>query len=358
MAITRPCYTTREEVRAAPDITWAVRANLRIDRAIQDASERVEGQLHRVFYPELRTVYADWPNFQSTYPWKVYLDAAELADVTGTVPVVTTGGNSPVTIPAENILWCPANYGPPYEWLELDRSTSSSFGLGDTPQRDIHILGVTGYWAKTTGAGQLAAAVTDTTGTAITVTDSAAAGVGDLLLIDTERMLLTEKRMVATGQSQVSGLATAKNNDESLGVADGTAFSLYETLLLDSERVLVVDIAGDILTVERAYDGTTLAAHTDAVIYAPRQWTVARGASGTTAATHDDGTAVSMSVYPGIVKDYALAEALVQLKNEPGAFAMSQGSGPSKQGNIGGNLPDLRDQAYTAFGRKARQRTV
>jgi hypothetical protein len=156
----------------------------------------------------------------------------------------------------------------------------------------------------------------------------------------------------------VSGLATAKNNDQTLGVADGAEYSVGETLLLDSERLLVTDIAGNSLTVERAWDGTTLAAHTSATIYAPRQWTVVRGSQGSTAATHTNGTAILLSVVPSLVKDYALAEALVQLKNEPGAFAQSQGSGPSKQGNIGGNLPDLRDQAYTAFGRKARQRAV
>lgn len=171
-------------------------------------------------------------------------------------------------------------------------------------------------------------------------------------------MLLTDKSMLTTAQTQLSGLTTAKNNDNLLGVADGEQFSVNETLLVDSERVLITDIAGDNLIVERAWGGTVLAAHTSATIYAPRQWTVTRGAQGSTPATHTDGAAVLLAVVPGLVKDYALAEALVQLKNEPGAFALSQGSGPSKQGNIGGNLPDLRDQAYTAFGRKARSRTV
>ena len=242
--------------------------------------------------------------------------------------------------------------------MELRRDLSYGFGNGPTPQRDIAITGTGGFWTLTAPAGQLAAAVTDTTGTAVIVTDGSAAGVGDSILIDSERMIVSGKRMVDTGQTQINGLTTAKNNDQTLGVSNGAAINIGETLLLDSERVLVTDIAGDSLTVERAWDGTTLAAHTSAAIYAPRQWTVVRGSQGSIAATHADGATVLLSVVPSLVKDYALAEALVQLKNEPGAFAMSQGSGPSKQGNIGGNLPDLRDQAYTAFGRKARQRTV
>jgi hypothetical protein len=122
--------------------------------------------------------------------------------------------------------------------------------------------------------------------------------------------------------------------------------------------VLITDIAGNNLTVQRAYDGTTLAAHTGATIYAPRQWTVVRGAQGATAATHANGAAISLAIVPGLIKDYSLAETLVQLKNEPAAFALSQGSGPSKQGGIGGNLPDLRDQALAKYGRKARQRAI
>lgn len=355
MAVTRPTYVTREEVRAAPDVSWSARADLRIDRAIQDASQRVEGQLHRVFYNTQTTRFWDWPNFQYAYPWRLWLDQWEIADVTVTVPVVTSGG---IVIPAEACNFEPVNSGPPFNYLELRRDLSYSFGNGPTPQRDIGIAAIYGFWTLTTPAGSLAAAVSDTTGTAITVTDGAAAGVGDNILIGTERMLLADKRMVTTGQMQLTGLATVKDNDVTLGVPDGTQFSPNEVLLLDSERVYVTDIAGNSLTVKRAWDGTVLAAHTSATIYAPRQWTVTRGAQGSTAATHTIGAAVVLAVVPSLVKDYSLAEALVQLKNEPGAFASSQGSGPSKQGGIGGNLPDLRDQAYTAFGRKARQRAV
>lgn len=355
MAVTRPTYVTREEVRAAPDVSWSARADLRIDRAIQDASQRVEGQLHRVFYNTEATRFWDWPNFQYAYPWRLWLDQWELADVTVNVPAVTSGG---IAIPAEACNWEPVNSGPPFNYLELRRDLSFSFGNGPTPQRDIGIAATYGFWTQTARAGQLAAAVIDTTGTGITVTDGAAAGVGDNILLGTERMLLADKRMVTTGQTQLTGLATAKDNDVTLGVPDGTQFSPYEVLLLDSERLFVTDVAGNSLTVKRAWDGTVLAAHTSATIYAPRQWTVVRGAQGSTAATHLVGTGINLAVVPGLVKDYSLAEALVQLKNEPGAFASSQGSGPSKQGNIGGNLPDLRDQAYAAFGRKARQRAA
>lgn len=355
MAVTRPTYVTREEAKVAADIAWTARSDLKVDRVIQDASQRVEGELHRVFYNTQRTRYFDWPNFQYAYPWELWLDQWELADVTTNVPVVTTGG---VVIPASACNFEPVNSGPPFNQLQLRRDMSYGFGVGSTPQRDIAITGTYGYWTQTAPAGSLAAAVTNTTGTSIAVTNGAAAGVGDNILIDSERLLLTDKRMVTTGQTQVTGLATAKNNDVTLGVPDGTQFSVYETLLLDSERVLVTDIAGNNLTVVRAWDGTVLAEHTGATIYALRQWTVTRGAQGSTAATHTNSTAINLAVVPSLVKDYALAEAVIQLKNESGAFAVSQGTGTAKQTGVGANVTDLRDRAYTAFGRKARQRAV
>jgi hypothetical protein len=242
--------------------------------------------------------------------------------------------------------------------MQLDRSTSSALGLGNTPQRDARITGVFGYWIKTAPAGTIAAAVADTTGTAVTVANGAAAGVGDTILIGTERMLLTDKRMVTTGQTQQSGLTTASTADVTLGVTDGTKYFPYETLLLDSERVYVVDVAGNNLTVKRAWDGSALAAHTGATIYGLRQWTVTLGDLGTTAATHLINAPVSVGVIPGLVRQLAQAEAEVAVVMGAAAYASVQGTGPGMQTRIGSGVPDVRDRCMAAFGRKARTRVV
>src|SRR6185312_9222401 len=111
-----------------------------------------------------------------TYPWKIYFDGSELADVTTTVPVVTSGGN---VIPAADIFWGPWNYSPPYTFLELNRSTSASFGQGDTPQRDVAIAGTFGYNIDTDPAGTLAVALSDTTGTTVVTSNGALIGPGN-----------------------------------------------------------------------------------------------------------------------------------------------------------------------------------
>lgn len=355
MAITRPTYATREEVQQALDIKLTARSNLQIDMAIEAASDSVDGFLHRVFYPTIATKYFDWPNFQGTYPWKLYFDAAELADVTVNVPVVTSGGN---VIAAADVLWGPWNYAPPFTRMELSRATSATFGQGNTPQRDVAVTGTFGYWVKTASAGTLASAMTDTTGTVATVANGAAAGVGDNILIGTERMLLVDKAMVTTGQTQQSGLTSALNNDVTLGVTDGSKYFMYETLLLDSERVFVVDIAGNNLTVKRAWDGSVIAAHTSATIYALRQWTVTRGDLGTTAATHLISAPVNRAVVPGLVRQLTLAEAEVAAVLGQAAYATVQGSTPGAQTSIGSGVPDVRDRCYAQFGRKARIRAI
>jgi len=358
MAITRPTYATREEVKQAADIKLSARNDQQVDRAIEAASDGIDGLTHRVFYTTFATRYFDWPNFQATYPWKIYLDANELADVTTTVPVVTTGGNSPQTIPAANALWGPWNYAPPFTRLELDRSTSSTFGLGDTPQRDVRITGMFGYQDTFAPAGALAANITDTTSTTVQITNGAAVGVGDVMMVGTERMLVTDKTMVSTGQTQQSGLTTAKTDDVTLGVTDGSKYFPNETLLLDSERVFATDVAGNNVTVKRAWDGTVLAAHSGATIYGLRQLTVVRGALGSTAATHANSAAVQIAVVPRLVKQLAIAEAVVDVAQQLGAYTTVQGDGASGITKIGQGLPDLRQRCYVQFGRKARQRTV
>lgn len=352
--ITLPCYATREEVKSALDIQQTARNDAQVDRAIDSASRAVEGLLHRVFYPEYTTKYVDWPNFQYAWPWRMWLDAAELADVTTTVPVVTSGGN---VISNANIFWGNPRYNPPFTYFELNRSSSATFGQGSTPQRDVAITGVFGYSIDTKDGGTLAAAVSDTTGTSITVSDGSLIGIGDQLLVGTERLLVTARANTTSSQTLQTDL-TADDSDVTVAVTTGSAFHVNEVLTLDSERMLVVDVTGNNLTVIRAWDGSVLAAHSGATVYVSRLLTVVRGAQGTTAATHAQGDAVSVHAVPSLVKQLTVAEAVATLTLEAAAYATSQGSGGATQRNVGAGLPALREQAQARFGRVVRQRVI
>jgi hypothetical protein len=351
-----PWYCTREDVQRALDSKPTARNAGQVDRAIESASRDVEALCHRRFYPEVATRFFDFPGPQYARPWRLWLDDSELISVTS----LSSGG---VEINAADYFLEPNRSGPPYNRVEIDLAGPATFGGGDTHQRDITLTGLFGYRNDETTAGALTAAVASASATSITVNAaaSAALGVGSVLRLGTERLLVTARGMADTGQNLGADL-TAQNSAVSVAVADGTAFAVDEVLLIDSERMLVVDIAGNILTVKRAWDGSVLAAHTaGADIYAPRTFTVRRGALGTAAAAHDSGAAVARWDPPGPVRDLVLAEAVAQLTNEQSGYARARRTGDgggSERAMDATALASLRDRVYASHGRKARVRAV
>jgi hypothetical protein len=343
---TQPVYCTREQVKRALDSAETARNNTRIDDAIQSGSRAADTLCRRRFYPELATRSFPWPNpQQSAYSWRLWMDENDLISVDS----ITSGG---VTLTA--YLLEPVNSGPPYTSVEIDLSSSAAFTAGSTWQRSIAITGWHGYRDDTAVAGALAEGL-DASEPAVDVTDSAAIGIGSLIKVDSERMIVTGKRLLDTAQNLQTSL-TAQNNATSVAVTDGTLFAVDEEIVIDAETMLVVKIAGNTLIVKRAWDGSVLAAHTapTADIYAPRTLVVERGAVGTTAATHSTAAAVTVWKPPALVGRLARAEALVELGVESAGYAGSPGAGQAKRPPQGGTLEDLRCQVRDAHGRKAR----
>jgi sirohydrochlorin ferrochelatase len=353
MAVTEPCYCSREDVKRAVDMKQTARNNWQVDRAIQSVSRNIDKHLHRRFYPEDTVRYFDWPNFQYAYPWRLWFDQYELAAVP---TAVTTGG---VAIPVSAINFEPVNSGPPYTYMEIQRNTNYGFGSGPTPQHDIAVTGTFGYWLQTSPAGSLAAAISSVSATSCTVTDGSLVGVGNLLIVDGERMLVSDRSNVATTQTNLTGLTTASVNDITGTVADGTQLHVDEVIQIDSERMLVVDVTGNAITVKRAWDGFPLATHnTGSTIYAQRQLTLARGQLGTAATTHLNGAPAVIHRVPQLIRDLAVAEATNRVLEETGGYSDPEGEGAGALHGLGSALADLWDEAETGYGRKARRRTI
>jgi hypothetical protein len=344
---------TREDIKSALDVQETAYANTRIDRAIGAGSRSVEGQMQRLFYPVTGTRKFDWPQLPTSgaYPWRVWLDQNELITLT----TLTSGGT---VIPAAGYLLEPVNDGPPYTHIDINLGSASSFSAGPTWQQSLVATGVFGYRADTTPGGTLAAIVSSASATTITLSDSASVGVGSILLVDSERMLVTSKSMVTTALTlQTDMAASAAGNI--VATTNGASFVVGEVLLLDAERMLIQDIAGNNLIVKRAWDGSTLAAHTGAVvIYAARTATVTRGALGTTAATHANGAPIAVHQVPDLIRTLTIAEALCDLLGEEAGWARMVGSGDNARPAPGGGIRDLRAQAASRYARQARQRAV
>jgi hypothetical protein len=377
MAISTPCVCTREDVQRAVDFKDSALANTQVDRAIASATRNIEGRLKRRFFPQDRVRYFDWPNYQYADPWRLWLNQYDL--------IVCTLLESPVgtSIPLNQVFLEPVNKESwePFRSVVLDRSSNAAWGTAPTPQHAIAVTGTWSYTAEMDSAGTLAAAVTTTTAGTITVSDGSLAGIGDLLILDPgrsaapfpsaagyagalqgytgERVLVTDRATVTTGQTNVSGAATASNADVAVTVTDGTQVHVGEVLLLDTEQLLVTGITGNVLTVKRAWNGTVLAAHSLATtLYAYRLLSVLRGHAGTTAATHLINAAVSRHRPPPLARDLGIAVAINQIESEGSGWARTVGAGDNVRNATGAGLAQMWRDAIEAHGRQVRTRVI
>lgn len=345
-------YATREDVKSALDSLETARNNARIDRAIEAASRNVEGLTHRRFYPWTGTRYKDWPNLlQYARSWRLWLDEDELVSVTSLI----SGGT---TIPSTDYFLEPSNLGPPYNCIEIDLASTASWDSNaDTHQRSIAITGVfAGCSVETEPAGALAEALDDSE-TGVDVTDSSGLGVGDLILVGSEYMRITAKGWLDTAVNiDASDSMTASAADVSILLSTTVgAPTTGEVILINSEKMLVVDVAGSTLTVKRAWDGSVLATHAaNADIYAPRSLTVVRGSLGTTAATASASAPVSRYVVPGPVNTLTVAYAMNTLLQQGSGYARVSGSGDNAKEFTGRGIAAAEKDVVRSYGRQLR----
>jgi hypothetical protein len=348
-------YATREDVRSALSSASTARSDAQIDRAIETGSRAVDDLCQRDFAPVLDTRYFDWPDQQRARSWRLWLDRNEVI----TVDELTSAG---VVIPDTDYYVEPVNFGPPYNRIETRLDRPSAFEAGQTHQRAISLRGLFGYRDDAAPAGTLAAGITTTTQTSISVSDPGAIGVGALLRVADERLIVTGKTIGNTGQTLQTPLA-AKKDAVLVDVVDGTRFHTGDVIKLGPESMLVRSIAGNQLTVDRAYDSTLLAAHTGDAIWAPAALTVTRAAVGTTAAAATTGAAITRWVAPAQARTLTIAEAMCTLLSEQAGYARTirsqAGTGTRSVAAVTTERETLRKQvADSRLCRKIRTRAV
>lgn len=350
-------YTTREDVKSALSVADTARANSLVDNKIAAATRSVEGLLHRRFYPERKTVTFDWPNRSGAPTWTLELGDNELISVE-----TLTAGGTVISSSDYFLRRADDKDEAPYTSIEIDLSSSAAFQSGDTFQRAISVLGVFGHNDTDTSiaSGALAANINDAQNI-ITLEPSdgvLSIGVGSLILCGSERMIVRDRRWADT-TINLTGALTAQQSAVTAAVGDGTAFVEGESILVDSEVMRIDRIAGNNLTVTRAYDGSVLDDHSiGADVYASRSFLVARHAVGTSAAAHSDGDAVYAHNFPALINELTNAEAVVMLEQSASGYARTVGSGSNARESAGKGLEDLRAQAYTRYGRKLRSAAV
>jgi hypothetical protein len=349
-------YCTVEDVKTALDSKATARDDARVKRAIQAASADVDSVAQRgpdAFRPVLETRYFDWPPAQTTVAYRLWLDANPLISVT----TLTAGG---VTIPATDYYLEPSTYGPPYSRIDIDQASSSAWEPGASGQQAVAVFGL---WAACEDTretvGTLGATINSST-TAIQLSSGALVGVGDQLICGTERLDVTARSWIDTAVNTNDAM-TASAAGVTLPLAVPATVTAGEVVLVDSERMLVVDV-GTVATVIRAWDGSTLAAHSSAAdVYANRGLTVTRAAAGSTAAAHTSGDTVTRHVVPPAVHALTVASAMAQVLQEQAGYRAVATTGSASrpaETPAGADLAALRERVAALHGRRARTRVV
>ncbi|HTS05692.1 MAG TPA: hypothetical protein VMP68_08920 [Candidatus Eisenbacteria bacterium] len=347
-------YATQEQILNALEILQSSYSNALIGQKLEWSSRSIERQLHRRFYPELRTISKDWPNYSDGYAWQIDLNDQEMISLTS----VVSGGTD---ITSDCFLRRGDDLAePPYSILQVSLASRFAFSTSVTFQKSLVLTGLFGYKDTDTSLPSALFAVdVNSSATSITLKPSNNAlgiGVGSLIYTGTERMLITARVMASTGETISADVAAAQAST-SLSSAGAANFGVGEVILIDSERMRINDIAGTTLIVDRAWDGTVLATHSSgAGIYALRQCTVERGALGSTAASHTTGDAVYSHSFE--VNELCIAETVCALEQNAGAYARTIGTGSSARDAVGGGLEDIRDMTYAAYGRMSRSDVV
>jgi len=224
-----------------------------------------------------------------------------------------------VTISSDDFLLEPNNFGPPYNRIEIDQSSSAAYEAGDTAQRSISVTGSWGYSKDTVSCGTIVSGLaSSTTATTMVCSDGSVVNVGDTLLDLSEQMFVSERSFAALDSVLINDASVTQNMSNTSITLDGShGVVAGEIIRLDSEQLFVESVSTNVLTVIRAFNGSTLAAHSDdTAVHINRTLTIERGINGTTAVTHPNSTAMTKYEPPFDITQLCVAETLRSLGQE------------------------------------------
>ena len=342
-------YCSREAVKTAADINGSDK-NPQVDRIAGAVARYIDRRTHRFFIPRTETRFYRWPPSQISASYVLWLDQG-LLSVTQLQSRAQDA--APIEIEAGDYYLEPVNQGPPYSYIELDFSTSTFFESGVTVQRAISVAGDWGYNIDTAPAGSVVSGLaSDATATQMICADGSRAHVGDTLLIENERVFVAEKTSAAEPNGDLVNSAEITLNAAytTITVDDGTRYHAGEVIQIDSEQMFVDSIAGNVLNVKRAWNGTANSEHAnDTPVYVFRVLTIERGVNGTTAATHANATAMVRHVPPDDIVEWALAEAISMWNQEESGWGRTVGSGDNQREYNGRALSEIRRDTTMHF---------
>jgi hypothetical protein len=347
----RARYATREAVKlaSAGTIQGAV-LNDALDRHIDAITREIDDLVaddasRASFIPITETRYLDGSGDHAWTPFLLSISELKVdEDGDGTYETTLTA--------ADYWLWPDNEDAKRRIDLNPQSTVLTVFPVG---RRRIQVIGSWGYSSLSVAAGGVTAGLAASAGaTTFEASDSSLIGIGDCLLIGTEQVFVTSKVALDIAQNTSGALtASVTNTALTLGGAPTVAVKAGEVLRIESELVRVNSVNSTTsFEVTRAYDGSTLAAHSGgADVYVYRTITIERGVNGTTAATHPDATAIARYYPPSDVTDLCIAEVIGRLMQEQSGWGREIGTGDGAREYRGSELRHLRERLIGRYRR-------
>lgn len=320
-------YVSREDVMSATDVSTI--DTHRVDEAIEQATDAVNKLCQRVFYPttETRTIQVN-PDNRSLL---------RLGRNEATAIETIMDGDTEVTAYTLRDTDAPSN-NHPYTKIDFDAAPSED---------ELDITGTFGFTDSTAYVTTLDGGINSSQVT-MNVYSGARIGTGELYRIDDEWVRITERNFIDSTDDTDANL-TADWSSQTINV---TGINVGEVILIGAEQMLVQAVTDTSIIVQRAVNGSVLAAHTaPASVYVYRGCTIERAQLGSTAAAHTDNADIGRLAVPGKVKQLAKAYALDILAQEATGYARTAGTGDNERQVNTPALMRLENDVQKMYGR-------
>lgn len=337
--MTRIWYASEQDVKRSADIPSTADLDDNIARALDEGSQAVDDLCRRYFYPISTVHYFPWPQDINQPSNTLYLNKHGLIELDE-----LTNGDGAIIPPSQYDLG-PKQYGPPFTKITVAGSFSTNAMF---PDRSIRGEGTYGYQIDEKTVTQT---INQLTGTSVTLVDGSAVGVGSLIRIGTERLVVAAKGGWVDSENVAAIILEAKKSADRFTVTDGAAFHVGEEILMDSEVMRIQRIAGNRLIVKRAVDGSVLEEHSTDEVLVDRHIRVERSVLGSSAFDTAADADVHLFKFPPRVSQLARAEALTIMGFDIASYATSTGQGDADIKHSTKPLEDLRNKVFQQYGR-------
>lgn len=335
-------YASLTEVKRAADIPASPLYDLKVSDVMSEATDAVESLCSRVFYPTLATRYFPWPQDRTQGPSLLRLGSSEAISL---VSVVNGDGSTIGTSRLKLIKEGQVDDGPPYSAIQVDGSFVTN---GEFPDRSIAITALYGHQLNERSA---AVTTTNLSGSTVDISNASLIGVGSLIRIGDERLVVTQRGWKNTG-NVTPVTVDDEESDDRFTLSIGSTLNVGEELFIGNERMLITEIIGNDVIVDRGAYGSVLSVHSGVTtVYVNRSLTVERAVLGTTSTDTLSGAGVQLFMFPPLVRQLCRAEALNIIQQDAASYGSRSGSNQGEMPMSIKGLQDLRETVRSKYAR-------